>query len=138
MNVFFIICVLAIVILNLMVVDHYRMKKLATERGDPNICEYARAFDYRNIDTKIMREVWNELQLNLGNYNGKAFPVNADDMFEETYHMCLDDIDDIYWAIADRLGIDTEKAENNPYFNKVISVKDLVLFLHNQPRLDNA
>jgi len=114
------------------------MKKVATERGNPNICEYARSFDYRNVDTKIMREVWNEVQLNLGNYNGKPFPVKADDMFEKTYSMHPDDLDDIYWSVADRLGIDTEEPENNPYFNKVTSVKNLVLFLHNQPRAGNA
>ena len=138
MNTFFIVCALVLVIVIWMVIDHYRMKKIAIERGNPNICEYARSFDYRNVDTKIMRAVWNEVQLNLGNYNGKPFPVKAEDMFEETYNMHPDDLDDIYWSVADRLGIDTEQPENNPYFNKVTSVKNLVLFLHNQPRISDA
>ncbi|MDP2523865.1 hypothetical protein Q8W30_14915 [Neptunomonas phycophila] len=138
MNILLIICTSVLVIVIWMIVDHYRMKKVATERGNPNICEYARSFDYRNVDTKIMREVWNEVQLNLGSYNGKPFPVKSDDMFEETYSMHPDDLDDIYWSVADRLGIDTEKPESNPYFNKVTSVKNLVLFLHNQPRTSNA
>ncbi|WP_220386919.1 hypothetical protein [Cycloclasticus pugetii] len=114
------------------------MKNIATKRGDPNICEYARSFDYRSVDTKIIREVWNEVQLNLGKYNDNPFPVKAEDMFEETYNMHPDDLDEIYWSVADRLGIDTEKSESNPYFNQVTSVKNLVLFLHNQPRISNA
>ena len=138
MNTFLIVCASVLVTVIWMIVDHYRMRKIAIERGNPNICEYARSLDYRNVDTKIMREVWNEVQLNLGNYNGKPFPVKAEDMFEETYNMHPDDLDDIYWSVAERLGIDTEQPENNPYFNKVTSVKNLVLFLHNQPRVSNA
>lgn len=117
------------------IIEHRRMKKIAVERGEPNICEYARSFDYREIDTKILREVWNELQKCLGKLEGKPFPIKADDMFKATYNLDPDDLDEVYWAVADKLGIDTENPENNPYWNKVTSVKNLVLFLHNQPRL---
>lgn len=120
------------------VFDHYRMKKIAHDRGDPNICVYARFFDCRNTDTKIIREVWNEVQLYLGTYEGKPFPVEADDLFNETYHLDSDDLDEIYWAVADRLGVDTEYPEINPYFNQVKSVKSLVLFLQNQPKVVNV
>jgi len=125
------ICLVAIYI----IFEHYRMKKIAIERGEPNICEYARSFDYREVDTKIMREVWNELQECLGEYDGKAFPIKADDLFKDTYKLDPDDLDEAYWVVADKLGIDTERPESNPYWNKVTSVKNLVLFLHNQPRL---
>ncbi len=110
------------------------MSKIAVERGAPNICNYARSFEYREVDTKIMREVWNELQSYLGKYDGKSFPVEADDLFKETYNLDTDDLDNVYWAVADRLGIETEDAEANPFFNKVTTVKSLVLFLHNQPK----
>ncbi|QKX16500.1 hypothetical protein [Microbulbifer sp. YPW1] len=138
MSTFIIICGSVLVIVIWALIDHIRMKKIATKRGDPNICEYARSFDYRSVDTKIIREVWNEVQLNLGKFNGKPFPVKAEDMFEETYKMHPDDLDEIYWSVADRLCIDTGQPESNPYFNQITSVKDLVLFLHNQPRVSNA
>jgi len=118
--------------------DHRRLQGIARARGQPNICEFARSFDYREIDTKIIREVWNEIGLNLGRYDGQIFPIKAEDLFESTYNFDPDDLDDAYWAVADRLAIDTSNPENNPYWNKVNSVKDLVLFLHNQPRLKNA
>ncbi|MGB0834843.1 MAG: hypothetical protein ACPGR2_10020 [Psychrobium sp.] len=113
------------------------MKKLAIDRGESNICEYARSFDFRNVDTKIMREVWNELQLYLGKYNNKPFPIKAEDTFEHTYKIDSDDLDEIYWSVADRLNISTEQPENNPYFEKVTNVKNLILFLNNQPRHSN-
>lgn len=138
MDTFIIICVFILLLVIWSVIGHFRMKKVAVERGEPNICEYARSFDYRTIDTKIMREVWNEVQLSLGNYDGKPFPVKAEDIFEETYNMHPDDLDDIYWSVADRLGIETEASESNPYYNQVTSVKNLVLFLHSQPRVSNA
>lgn len=138
MSTFLIICGYVLVIVICGIIGHYRMKKIAVTRGDPNICEYARSFDYRSVDTKIIREVWNEVQINLGKFNGKPFPIKAEDMFEETYNMHPDDLDEIYWAVADRLGIDTEQPESNPYFNQVTSVKNLVLFLHYQPRTGDA
>lgn len=119
-----------------MLIEHRRMKKLATERGEANICEFARSFDYRNIDTKIIREVWNELHEYIGKYNAKPFPIKAEDLFTDIYKFDPDDLDDAYVAIARRLGIDTKDPEKNPYWNKVDSVKNLVLFLHNQPRLE--
>ncbi|MFD1216554.1 hypothetical protein [Microbulbifer celer] len=118
--------------------DHFRMKRLALKRGKPNICEYARSFDYRNVDTSIIREVWKEVQDYLGSYNGTPFPVQADDLFEDTYNLHTDDLDEIYWTVADRLAIDTEKPEENPYFNQVTSVRNLVMFLHHQPRTGNS
>ena len=138
MNIILIISALIIAIAIWTAIEHYRMKKLATKRGNANICEYARSFDFRNVDTKIMREVWNELQLYLGKYNGKPFPIKAEDTFEQNYKIDSDDLDDIYWSVADRLNISTEQPENNPYFDKVTNVRNLVLFLNNQPRRSNT
>ncbi|GGC03294.1 hypothetical protein GCM10011352_31890 [Marinobacterium zhoushanense] len=138
MEVIYIIGFLMVVGVISYILDYFKMKNLAIDRGEANICEYARSFDFRNVDTKIMREVWNELQNFLGQYNGKPFPLKANDLFDKTYNMDPDDLDDIYWSVADRLGIDTENPETNPYFNKVTSVKNLVLFLHHQPRSNNA
>ncbi|WP_415881286.1 hypothetical protein [Neptuniibacter sp. QD34_54] len=134
----YIIGAIIILMLSLSVLEHFRMKRLSNERGEADICEYARSLEYRNVDTKIMREVWNELHLWLGKYDGKPFPIETEDTFESTYNMDPDDLDEIYWAVANRLGIDTEHPENNPYFDKVTSVKNLVLFLHHQPRVGNT
>ena len=118
--------------------QYYRLKKIATMRGAADICTYARSFDYRNIDTKIMRAVFEKVQEWAGEFDGKPFPVKADDDFDRIYQMDPDDLDDIYYEVANELGISTERAEDNPYYDKVKSVKELVLFLHNQQKIDNA
>lgn len=114
--------------------EHRRMKKIAIRRGKPSICKFARDFDYRAIDTKIIREVWNETQLWLGEFDGENFPILSGDSFEKTYRMDEDDLDDIYWDVSDRLGISTENVEVNPFYERVNSVEDLVLFIHHQQK----
>jgi hypothetical protein len=138
MKALIVIGVIFVIAAILSIVNHRRMRKIARGRGEANICAYSRSFDYRSVDTKIIREVWNELQSYLGKYDGKPFPLQANDMFEETYKLDPDDLDDVYWAVADRLGIETENPESNPYWNKVTSVKSLVLFLDNQPRKNHS
>ncbi len=120
------------------IIDNRRMTRIAEERGLPDICGFARSFNYREIDTKIIREVWNEVHDNLGEFNGTKFPIRANDLFEETYKLDPEDLEYAYWAIADKLGISTDNPEKNPYWNKVKSVHDLVQFLHHQPRVKNA
>ncbi len=118
--------------------NYYRMKKIALKRGEPDICSYARSFNYREVDTKIMREVFNHVQKWAGKYEGIPFPVKAEDCFDKIYKMDPEDLDDIYLDIAKKLGISIEHPEKNPLWNKIKTVKDLVLFLHNQPRINKA
>ncbi|MDQ7091041.1 MAG: hypothetical protein Q9M50_10430 [Methylococcales bacterium] len=108
------------------------MKKIAKCRGKPDICSYARSFDYRKIDTKIIREVFNSTQDWVGKYEGVPFPIRADDCFNTIYKIDSDDLDDIYSEIAKKLNININNPEKNPYWNKVNTVKDLVMFLHFQ------
>lgn len=75
MEVPYVIGVIVILMLILGTFEHIRMQRLSGERGEVDICKYAKSFDYRSVDTKIMREVWNELHLWLGKYDGKAFPI---------------------------------------------------------------
>lgn len=117
---------------------HRRIRSIALSRSNSDICAYARSFDYRNVDTKIMREVYNHVQAWAGKYEGVPFPVEADDCFKEIYKIHPDDLDDIYLEIAQKLGISTESPELNPYWNKVTSVKNLVLFLQNQPKVKDS
>lgn len=136
-----IIVILGIVITLFLAVsfwNHRRMRSIALNRKNLTICAYAKSFDYRNVDTKIMREVYNHIQAWAGKYEGVNFPVEANDCFNETYRMDPDDLDDIYFEIAEKLGISTENPQSNPYWNQVTTVKNLVLFLHNQPKVKAA
>jgi hypothetical protein len=85
-----------------------------------------------------MRSVYEKVQVWAGKFDGVSFPVEANDCFNETYAMDAEDLDDIYSEIAEELGISMENPEANPYWNQVTTVKNLVLFLHNQPKLKEA
>lgn len=122
----------------LVALDHRRMKRIAIKRGKPDICTYARSFDYRNIDTRIMREVYNLVQEWAGKFDEIPFPVQADDSFDEIYRMDPDNIDEIYFEVTEKLGISKENAEANRYYDRVETVKDLVLFLNEQSKNINA
>lgn len=135
MNYIYIILGVMVFIAVLSALNHRRMKKLVIERGEPNICAYARSFDYRNVDTKIMREVYNLVQEWAGKYDDMPFPVQAEDTFEGIYQMDTDDLDDIYFEVSEKLGISKENAEANPYYDRVETVKDLVLFLNEQSKV---
>lgn len=138
MEILYVIGIIVIAIVLSTIFNHYRMKGIAISRGDADICKYARSFDYRNVDTKIIREVYEKVQEWSGNYEGKPFPVVADDNFDNIYQMDPDDLDDIYWEVADKFGISTDNPEANPYYGKVTTVQNLVLFLHHQPRISHA
>ena len=116
---------------------HYRMKKIARERGKPDICAYAKSFDYRNVDTAIMREVYNQVQEWAGRYEGVPFPVKAEDSFNDLYQIDEGDLEDIVVDIAEKLSISLDNFEKNPYWSQMTTVKGLVLFLHHQPRINN-
>ena len=138
MKLLIIFSLITVLIIVGIIFNHYRMKKIALTRGDPDICSYARSFDYRNVDTKIIREVFNSVQEWAGKYNGVPFPVKANDCFDKVYQIDPDDLDDMYFEIAENLGINTENPELNPFYEKVNSVKDLVMFLDQQKKLNNA
>jgi hypothetical protein len=55
--------------------DHFWLLKIAPSRGKADICGYARSFDFRNTNTKIIRAVFNEVQAWAVKYDGAAFLV---------------------------------------------------------------
>ena len=49
-----------------------------------------------------------------------------------------DDLDNIYLKITKKLKINIDNPETNPYWNKVNTVKDLVMFLHFQKKYNRV
>lgn len=115
--------------------DHFKWKKIALARGKPDICRFAHQFDRRTVDTKVIREVFEAVQDWMGTYNGVPFPVEASDDFDEYYAMDPFDLEDIHKDISKKLNRSMENPMANPYWRKVKTVKDLVMFIHHQPKL---
>ena len=53
MNYLYIFLAIVVFITIGLVIDHYRMRKIAKSRGQFDICEYARSFDFRNTDVLL-------------------------------------------------------------------------------------
>lgn len=100
--------------------------KLANERKDNNIGTFTKSFDYRNIDTWIIRAVYEQLQEDL------PFPILANDHLFNDLEMDEEYIMDIMNEIAQRTGITLDNIEKNSYYQKLNTVSDLVYFFQNQ------
>lgn len=113
--------------------DEEHLRRLARKREGESICEFARDFDLRQIDTWIVRAVYEQLQQRLTHVH-PAFPVRAADRLKEDLHLDDDDLDlDIAEEVEQRTGRSLDGSNANPYFGKVGTVGDLVLFFQAQP-----
>jgi hypothetical protein len=108
------------------------LQALATSRTGESICEFARSFDCRVVDTWVIRAVYEELQSEV---QLAWLPIRANDVLVKDLHIDPDDLDmSLAPAIAARTGRSLESAETNPYSGKVLTASDLVLFFNGQPR----
>jgi hypothetical protein len=103
----------------------HRRQKIADARKEDSICSFARQLNCREIDTWIVRAVYEQLQ-DYFNY-----PPRLEDHLDTIDE---GDLDDIAIDIAKRIGRPLENVENNPYCGKVKTVKDMILFFTQQPR----
>lgn len=104
---------------------------LYEERKSLSICEFAREFDSRAVDTWIIRAVYEQLRAALP--TNEKMPIKASDNLSDTLKLDEDDLDlDLVEEIAQRTGRSTENFEMNPYYGKVTTARDLVLFFNHQ------
>jgi hypothetical protein len=114
--------------------DEVKLHALASARSGQSICEFTRDFDYRSVDTWIIRAVYEQLQSQLTHIH-PAFPIRADDRLKEDLLLDDDDLDlDVAQEVEARTRRRLDGAIGNPYFDKVKTVRDLVLFFQSQPR----
>jgi len=111
----------------------HRFELLASSRNGDTICEFARSFDTRATDTWIIRTAHQELQAVLQSYI-RDFPVRASDSLLIDLELDLDDVEDLLLDIARRSSRSLEMTEENPYYGRLNTVKDLVHFVNAQPK----
>lgn len=122
----------------LTVVEHYRykarLKRIALARQGESICEFARSFERWQVDTWVVRAVYEQLQEYLG--GSPPVPIRATDRLKEDLPIDMEDVEmDLAVQIAQRTGRTLTNAMSNPYYNRVKTVEDLVLFFNAQPKL---
>ena len=103
------------------------------EREGEDIGTFARSFDYRNIDTWVIRAVYEAVSQFLSYKDGKC-PVRASDRLLEDIGLDSEELDDIIDEVIYRTGIVDQDWDKNPYYDKLETVRDLVLFFDAQPR----
>jgi hypothetical protein len=62
------------------------------------------------------------------------FPLRSNDLIEKDLEIDPDDIYDLLSEDADRAGYDLSECESNPYFGKIKTIADFVLFISHQPK----
>ena len=100
--------------------------RIANARSNESICDFARTFDCRIIDTWIIRATFEELS--------HSYPVRPDDNLANDLGIVDQDLDYSLEAIAERAGRSIDETGPNSMYYKVVTVRDLVMFLQNQPK----
>lgn len=117
-------------------IEQRRLRKLALERKGEDIGSFARSFDFRKVDTWVIRAVYEEL-LEYMTFKDGVCPIRAsDDLIKEikTDYKLID----IFDIVLYRTNRSPDDMESNPYYDRVSTVKDLVLFLDYQPKLERV
>jgi len=112
--------------------DRNRIQRNLELRQVESLCSFVRGFNYRTIDTWILRAAYEQVQPLVG------FPIRKTDNLRQDLKLDAEDIDDIGEEIAQRTSRQLTDTEMNPYFDRVNTVEDLVLFFSHQPRKDVA
>jgi hypothetical protein len=114
--------------------ERLKLQRLAEEREGQSICEFARDFDFRQVDTWVIRAVYENLQAQL-EHVCPAFPIRAHDRLKEDLRLDPDDIDlDLLEEVEQRTKRSLTNVQANPYYGRVETVNDLVLFFQAQPK----
>lgn len=109
--------------------------RLLQTRSEESICHFARSIDCRDVDTWVVRAVYEELQTCLAHHRAQ-FPVRMTDRLRKDLQIDGDELDlSLVPDIAQRTGRDLSSTQANPFFGKVTTVGDLVNFFNAQPRL---
>lgn len=111
-----------------------RFERMCSVRDEESICTFARSFSNRYVDTWVIRAAHQEIQQLMKSYI-PTFPVRASDSLLDDLHIDSDDIEDLLVDIAARSGHSLDETVNNPFYGKINTVRDLVLFINAQPRL---
>ncbi len=111
---------------------------LAEAREGESICDFAREFDTRAVDTWVIRAVYEQVQAQLTHVH-PAFPIRASDRLKEDLRLDDDDLDlDVAMQVEQRTGRSLDETKTNPLLGKVKTVRDLVLFFQAQPKRSAA
>jgi hypothetical protein len=135
-GVLFLFGALAVLTVVLTIVERRRLAELAATRPGESICSFARSFKWREVDTWVIRAVYEELQPYC-RFGRGDFPLRPTDRLVEDIGVD-EDLDQVAEDIAYRTGRSLSGFANNPLYGKVQTASDLVMFFVHQPKNQDA
>ena len=137
----FILLFIVVIVVLIVIEQRSRSKKLAKlsqERKEQSICDFARSFDYRSIDTWVIRAVYETIQEYVSTPR-VLVPIKAEDDLTKVLEIDDEDLNmDLLVEMLQRTGRSVEDTSRNPYYGKVKTVSDLVYFVNAQPPISNT
>lgn len=116
----------------LLAFGHRDSVRRSRERATESICTFARAVPAREHDTWVVRGVYEGLA------DDRGFPIRPGDSLEDDLRFLPEDFEDLVPMIATRAGRSMNGVESNPLCGEVRTVRDLILFLEQQPRIQDV
>jgi hypothetical protein len=113
-----------------------RLRDIAASRPDDSICTFARALDYRSLDTVIIRAVYEELQ-EYFSFVSPAFHIRPTDKLESDLQVDPEDTEEMAKVIAARTNRTLDGCEANPFYGRVHTPSDLIQFFNGQPVVES-
>jgi hypothetical protein len=111
-----------------------QLSRLVLSRQGESVCTFVRNLPYRELDTWVIRSVFEELQTYMGS-DLAGVPIRPADRLKEDLRVDPEDLDDqLVGQMAQRAGRTLANCDSNPYYGKVATVEDLVRFLCAQPK----
>ena len=105
-----------------------KLNQLRNARQGEDIGTFARSLAMRQLDTWVVRAVYEEISQYVGTKE-HPFPVRANDRLTEDLQVDREDFGSVLCAIADRCGRSLDKLEENPLFPKFTTVADVIHML---------
>jgi hypothetical protein len=111
-----------------------QMRVLCAQRSGQSICQFARSLPFRQLDTRVIRQVYETLQATVS-FPGCRVPIRTDDRITDTFGLEDEDFEDFIVEIADRCGRSLANFQSNPFYERLHTAGDIVHFLCAQPRV---
>jgi len=106
-----------------------RTKRIREERREESICTFARTLPARAHDNWVVRAVYEEL-------SARAHaPVRPGDDLKRLCGLDGDELDDLAFRVARRANRSMASVRDNPMFDRVTTVADMIRFFEYQPKL---
>lgn len=109
----------------------WKVRRLLKDRVG-SVDSFIESFDGSGIDVEVLKCIYGALS-KLNSNRSVEFPILANDDIEDVYGIVGEDLEDYIDEILKKTGRSWDNYDENPYRARVITVKDLALFVNAQP-----